>query len=70
MDTTINSKKPLSLEQILQSYNVFIIFFIAFILLMIIMVKKNSKGFNKTFGYEIFITGPILLLFSFLLVVD
>ena len=67
MDTTINSKKPLSLEQILQSYNVFIIFFIAFIVLMVVMVKKNSKGFNKTFGYEIFITGPILLLFSFLI---
>lgn len=64
MDTT--KKTPLSLEQVLVSYNILILFFIIFIILMVILMVTNSKGFNKLFGYEIFITGPILLLIAFL----
>jgi hypothetical protein len=66
MDTK-NLKPPLSLEQILSSYNLLIIFFVLFICLMIIMLHTNNKGFNKAFGYQIFITAPILLLFTFLI---
>ena len=33
---------------------------------MVILMVTNRKGFNKSFGYEIFITGPILLLVAFL----
>jgi len=65
MDTT--KKTPLSLEQVLVSYNVMIIFFIVFIILMVILMITNSKGFNKAFGYEIFITAPILLFVAFLI---
>jgi uncharacterized membrane protein len=64
MDTT--KKTPLSLEQVLVSYNIMIMFFIIFIILMVILMVTNRKGFNKSFGYEIFITGPILLLVAFL----
>ena len=67
MDTTTNSNQPLSLEEILTSYNILIGIGILFICLMIIMIKSNSKGFNKAFGYQIFITGPILVLFAFLI---
>ena len=66
MDTTKN-KTPLSLEQVLISYNVMIIFIIIFVILMIILVLTNKKGFNKSFGYEIFITGPILLIVAYLI---
>ena len=66
MDTTKN-KTPLSLEQVLVSYNIMIIFFIVFVILMVVLMVTNSKGFNKYFGYEIFITGPILLLVAFLI---
>ena len=64
MDTT--KKTPLSLEQVLVSYNIMIMFFIIFIILMVVLMVTNRKGFNKSFGYEIFITGPILLLVAFL----
>lgn len=66
MDTTKN-KTPLSLEQVLVSYNIMISFFILFIILMIILMVTNRNGFNKSFGYQIFITGPILLLVAFLI---
>lgn len=64
MDTT--KKTPLSLEQVLVSYNILIGFFIVFIILMVVLLQTNSKGFNKSFGYEIFITAPILLLVAYL----
>jgi uncharacterized membrane protein len=67
MDKTINSKQPLSLEEILTSYNILIGVFILFLCLMVLMIKTNSKGFNKAFGYQIFITGPILLIFAILI---
>jgi len=65
MDTT--KKTPLSLEQVLVSYNIMITFFIIFIILMVVLMVTNQKGFNKSFGYEIFITGPILLLVAYLI---
>jgi hypothetical protein len=63
---TNNIKKPLSLEQVLTSYNLLITFFIIFICLMVVMIKTNPKGFDNAFGYEIFITVPILLLLTLL----
>jgi len=65
MDTT--QKTPLTLEQLLASYNILIGFFIVFIILMVVLLQTNSKGFNKSFGYEIFITVPFLLLITFLI---
>ena len=59
-------KTPLSLEQVLVSYNIMITFFIVFIILMVVLMVTNKKGFNKSFGYEIFLTGPILLLVAYL----
>ena len=64
MNTT--TKTPLSLEQMLVSYKIMIGFFIIFIILMIVLMVTNKNGFNKLFGYEIFITGPILLLVAYL----
>jgi hypothetical protein len=66
MDTTKN-KTPLSLEQVLVSYNLMIIFFFIFIILMVVLMVTNQKGFNMSFGYEIFITAPILLLVAYLI---
>lgn len=65
MDTT--KKTPLSLEQVLVSYNILISIFIVFIILMVVLLQTNSKGFNKLFGYEIFITAPILFLVAYLI---
>ncbi len=64
---TYNIKKPLSLEQVLTSYNLLITFFVIFICLMVVMVQTNVKGFNSAFGYEIFITAPFLLIMAFLI---
>jgi hypothetical protein len=61
-NTKMNSKSPLSLEQILTSYNILISFLFYFVLLVFFMYIVNPNGFNKLFGYEIFITGPLLLL--------
>ncbi len=58
---------PLSLEQVLVSYNIMIMFFIIFIILMVILMVTNKNGFNKSFGYEIFINGPVLLLVAYLI---
>jgi hypothetical protein len=66
MDTTKN-QKPLSLEQVLVSYNQLIFIFFLFIILMVILLATNQKGFNKSFGYQIFITGPILIILAFLI---
>jgi len=67
MDTPTKNKIPLSLEQVLNSYNVLIQFLILFVILIGVMLIKNPQGFNKAFGYEIFITGPILVLISILI---
>ena len=64
MDT---SKPPISLEQVLVSYNLLIIILILFLFLMLLLVMTNIKGFNKVFGYEIFITGPMIILIFFLI---
>jgi hypothetical protein len=64
MDT---SKPPISLEQVLVSYNLLILILILFVILMILLLATNRKGFNKIFGYEIFITGPMILLIFFLI---
>ena len=61
----VNSIKTQSLENILTSYNLFILIIVLFIVLMVLMITKNKKGFNAAFGYQIFITAPILLLFAF-----
>ncbi len=67
----INSKPnntiSLSLEQVLNSYNILILFLFLFIFVVLLLFMFNSKGFNETFGYEIFITGPVLLLLSYLI---
>ncbi len=66
MDTTTN-KRPLSLEQVLNSYNIMIVISFVFLALMILLMVTNKKGFNKSFGYQIFITAPILILITFLI---
>jgi hypothetical protein len=60
-------KSSLSLEQVLVSYNFMILFLIVFIVLVSILISTNMKGFNKLFGYEIFVTGPILLVVAYLI---
>jgi len=57
----------LTLEQVLKSYNILITFLFLFIVLVIVLFLINPNGFNKLFGTEIFITGPILFLLSFLI---
>jgi hypothetical protein len=66
MDTTTN-KRPLSLEQVLNSYNLMITLSFIFLILMVLLMVTNQKGFNKSFGYQIFITAPILILITFLI---
>jgi hypothetical protein len=60
-------KPPFDLDKQLNSYNILIqsLFFLIF--LVIILLLFNPSGFNKAFGYEIFITGPILLILAFLI---
>lgn len=65
MDTT--KKTPLSLEQVLVSYTFIIFFIIMFIILIVVLMATNKKGFNKTFGYEFFVTAPFLLLVAYLI---
>lgn len=67
MENTNNTKNTQSLENILTSYNLLILFFSFFIFLMLVMLNRNGEGFNKAFGYQIFITAPILLIFSILI---
>ena len=57
----------LTLEQVLKSYNILILLLFLFIILLIVLFLLNPNGFNKSFGTEAFITGPILLLLSFLI---
>lgn len=64
---TPNIKKSQSLEQVLVSYNILTACFFLFFILIIFLKFFNPKGFNKILGYEIFITGPILLFFAFII---
>lgn len=66
MDYTKN-KTPLSLEQVLVSYKIMILFLVLFVILIIVLMVTNKNGFNKLFGYEVFITGPFLLLIAYLI---
>ena len=66
-NTKMNIKSTLSLEQILTSYNILISSLFYFVLLVFLIYMVNPNGFNKLFGYEIFITGPLLLLCGFLI---
>lgn len=61
------NKPIMSLEQVLVSYNMLITVLFIFIILMVALYATNKTGFNKSFGYEIFITGPILILLGFLI---
>jgi len=56
-----------TLEQVLVSYNIMIAIFVIFIILMAVLMITNKNGFNKSFGYEIFITAPFLLLVAYLI---
>ena len=66
MDTT-NNKKLFGLGQVLVSYNLIITLFFIFLMLIILLMLLNIKGFNKSFGYQIFITIPFIILISFLI---
>ena len=66
MDTT-NNKKLFGLEQSLGLYSVLWLIFFGFLILILILLITNIKGFNKSFGYQIFITLPFILLITFLI---
>ena len=63
----IDVKPPFDLAKQLNSYNILIQSLFVLIFLVIILLVFNPNGFNKAFGYEIFITGPILLILAFLI---
>ena len=56
-----------TLEQLSNSYNSLIAISVFFLALICLLFFTNKKGFNKSFGYEIFLTGPILILVGFLI---
>ena len=64
---TPNIKKTQSLEQVLVSYDILTACLFLFFILILMLKFLNPKGFNKILGYEIFITGPILLFFAFII---
>jgi len=64
---TPNIKKTQSLEQVLVSYDILTACLFLFFILILILKFTNPNGFNKILGYEIFITGPILLFFAFII---
>lgn len=67
MEKQKTNKIPISLDYVLNSYNILISCLGLFIFLVIMMLILNPKGFNTIFGYEVFITGPILLLLVILI---
>jgi len=67
METDTNSRNILSLEHLLKSYNVLMAFIFMLIFLVIILLIVNPNGFNKLFGNEIFITGPVLIFLAYLI---
>jgi hypothetical protein len=62
-----NIIKTQSLEKVLVSYDILTACLFLFFILIIVLKFVNPKGFNKILGYEIFITGPILLFFAFII---
>jgi hypothetical protein len=60
--------KILSLEDQIKSYKYLTIGLFVAIIGVIILYASNPASFNKIFGYEFFVTGPILLLISFLVI--
>jgi hypothetical protein len=60
-------KKTQSLEQVLVSYDILTACLFLFFILILVLKFVNPNGFNKILGYEIFITGPILLFFAFII---
>jgi hypothetical protein len=62
-NTNINQKQPL--EDVLKSYNILLQSLFVIVVLIIILYFSNQKGFNKIFGYEIFISIPLLLFIVF-----
>ena len=68
MDTT-NNKKLFGLEQSLGLYSVLWLIFFGFLILILILLITNIKGFNKSFGYQIFITLPFILLITFICII-
>ena len=64
---SINSTTPLSLDKVLKSYNILLFILSLFIGLVIMLAVLNPKGFNKSFGYEFFITGPMLIIIGLLI---
>lgn len=67
MDNINKSKQPMSLAQILMSYNVLIVSLLFFVFFIILLLVLNPKGFNKMLGYELLIAGPVLLIVSMLI---
>jgi hypothetical protein len=60
--------KPLfDLDKQLNSYKILIQSLFVLIFISIFLLVLNPNGFNKAFGYEFFITGPILFILAFLI---
>ena len=66
--TTINiDPTSLTLAKDLLSYKFLIFAIFTFLVVAIILHIFNPKGFNAAFGYEMFLTAPLLLLLAFLI---
>jgi hypothetical protein len=64
---TIDVKPLFDLDKQLNSYKILIQSLFVLIFIAIFLLVLNPNGFNKAFGYEIFITGPILFILAFLI---
>jgi hypothetical protein len=65
--TTKPNIQTFNLESALNSYKILSSLLTILIFLIILLYIRNPNGFNKLFGYEVFITGPILLIISILI---